>query len=165
MCTQPFVFVSNEIRSAIIRGWTGAARGGLTGRRGARRKQEGRGGLRCKERMAGDRLERGGEDEERRAGGGRRSKSRWDEQRDTEERKGEESGEEMWNLRKVESLDRRRRWKGSGAEKEERRRKKCGEKYLCALNNVKRLKAHAALSRGQKGETGDDLGVLFKGTV
>lgn len=39
MCTQPFVFVSNEMRSAIIRGWTGAVRGGLTGRRGGRRKE------------------------------------------------------------------------------------------------------------------------------
>lgn len=37
MCTQPFVFVSNEMRSAIIRGWTGRA--GLTGRRGGRRKE------------------------------------------------------------------------------------------------------------------------------
>lgn len=35
-------------------------RGGLTGRRGGRRKEEGRGGLRCKERMAGDRPGRGG---------------------------------------------------------------------------------------------------------
>lgn len=68
---------------------------------GRGRKGEGRGGLRCKERMAGDRPGRGGrlrsgaEGKEPRAGGGRRSKSRWDEQRDTEERKGEESGEEM----------------------------------------------------------------------
>lgn len=38
------------------------------------------------------------------------------------------------------------RSEGGGEEKKE-----CGEKYLCALNNVKRLKACAVLSRGQRG--------------
>lgn len=30
MCTQPFVFMSNEMRPAIIRGRTEVVRGGLT---------------------------------------------------------------------------------------------------------------------------------------
>lgn len=33
MCTQPFVFMSNEMLSAIIRGWTVVLRGGLMDRR------------------------------------------------------------------------------------------------------------------------------------
>lgn len=41
--------------------------------------------------------------------------------------------------------------KGQRSEDGGEEKKECGKKYLCALNNVKRLRAYAVLSRGQRG--------------
>lgn len=41
--------------------------------------------------------------------------------------------------------------KGQRSEEAGEEKRECGEKYLCALNNVKRWKAYAVLSRGQRG--------------
>ncbi len=116
MCTQPFVFMSSEMCSAIIRGWTEVVRGGvMTGGE----EERGRGGGRWEEWMGGRRQGRRGRIRSearqrvgsRRKGGREEGNTRWDVKRCIAERihihmrgetrQEEERMEEIWKLRKV----------------------------------------------------------------